>query len=59
MNKLNLIALGLASVSAAGGEAFDYRDNGATWGDVNPDCAATVSNQSPIDLVSPKEVMRT
>ena len=59
MNKLKLLSLTLASVSAAGGDDFDYRDNGATWGDINKDCAATVPNQSPIDLISPKEVMRT
>lgn len=59
MNRLTFLALGLSKVSAAGGGDWDYRDNGATWGDISPDCAASVPNQSPIDLVSPKEVMRT
>jgi len=55
MNKITLIALGLLSCNAA---SYDNRDNGETWGDISEDCKATVSNQSPIDLVSPKEVMR-
>lgn len=56
MKQVTLLALGLLTVNAA---SWDYRDNGANWSYVSDDCADTVSNQSPIDLVSPKNVIET
>ena len=55
MNKTIALALGLITVNAA---SYDYRSNGANWGSISPECLSEVPNQSPIDLVSPKEVIK-
>ena len=57
MNTLTLLTLGLAAVKAGDTSSYDYRSNGENWGKISADCDASVPNQSPIDLISPKEVL--
>jgi carbonic anhydrase len=52
---LSKLILSIATVSAAGGEAFNYKVNGADWPKLTMDkneCGNN-NNQSPINLVSP------
>jgi len=55
--KTTLLSLGLVTVGAQGVD-YDYRGNGSNWGYISDDCHSNVPNQSPIDFISPKEVIK-